>query len=183
MDAGTLIYIALVILYFLFTAFRKKDKPQEDERFEGEQEGERRPASFEDMLKEIRREQQERTRDFEDSGQGEVLEEVDTYEEHQYSEPKPEPKPKPKPKPQSEPTNPYRKYYEGGEGSLKNTEKAPLKTLDEQVDISIDDKIIGEVEDVAEVQSAVNPYAKLLKNPSTVKDAVILTEILNRKYF
>ena len=27
-----------------------------------------------------------------------------------------------------------------------------------------------------------NPYARLLKNPATVRDAVILTEILNRKY-
>lgn len=27
-----------------------------------------------------------------------------------------------------------------------------------------------------------NPYARLLKNPATVRDAVILTEILNRRY-
>ncbi|MBT0810476.1 hypothetical protein KIH41_04195 [Litoribacter ruber] len=183
MDAGTLIYIVLVIIYFLFTAFKKKNKPQEgEERFEGEEEGERRPASFEDMLREIRREQEQRTREVENREQPE---EEDLYEEAAYSQPTPAPKPKPKPQPkaQNEPANPYKKYYEGGEGSLKNVEKEPLVTLDEQVDISSDEKIIGEVEDVAEEKSAVNPYAKLLKNPETVKDAVVLSEILNRKYF
>jgi hypothetical protein len=182
MDAGTLIYIALVILYFLFTAFKKKDKPVEDERFEGEEQGQQRPASFEDMLREIRRDQEDRIKDVEESGQGDVLEKPKSYQDTFYEE-RTEARPKPKPKPAPKAQKPHKKYYEGGEGSLKSYEKTPLKTLDEQVDIYSDEKILGEVEDVAEEKVGSNRFAELLKNSDTVKDAVVLSEILNRRHF
>jgi len=185
MDAGTIIYIVLVILYFLFTAFKKKDKPAEDERFEGDEAGQQRPASFEDMLREIRQEQEGRRRDVEGSGQGDVLEQAPTRqhweEEEEYV---PEHKTKPKPAPAPAPAkNKHQRYYEGSEGSLKSYEKQPLKTLDEQVDIYSDEKILGEVEDVAEENVKENKYAKMLRDPQSVKDAVVLSEILNRKHF
>jgi len=183
-DIGTVVYIILVLLYFVFTAFKKKNAPEQtDERYEGEEAGERRPASFEDMLRDIRRDQNERVKDIEQAGQGEVSdydyrEKREEVEERTYNSWEEKPAPA-KPEPVKESRN---KYYEGGEGSLKNYERQPLVKLDDQVDLESDEKILGEVEDVAEEYRGKSKYGNLLKNPETVKDAIILSEILNRKY-
>ncbi|HSJ67295.1 MAG TPA: hypothetical protein VK921_06460 [Anditalea sp.] len=181
-DIGTVVYIILVILYFVFTAFKKKNAPdQPDERYEGQEAGEKRPASFEDMLRDIRREQNERVKDIEQAGQGEVSDyEYDEHreivEENAYESWDKKSTP-------SEPIIETRnKYYDGAEGSLKNYDRKPLVKLDDQVDLASDEKILGEVEDVAEEYKGNTRYGKLLKNPESVRDAVILTEILNRKY-
>jgi len=183
LDIGTVVYIILVLLYFVFTAFKKKNAPEQtDERYEGEEAGEKRPASFEDMLRDIRREQNERVKDIENAGQGEVSDydyresRVEPEDKYDSWEEKPVPR---QPEPEIETRN---KYYQGGEGSLKNYERQPLVKLDDQVDLESDEKILGEVEDVAEEYGGKNKYAGLLKNPATVKDAVVLTEIFNRKY-
>lgn len=184
MDIGTIVYIILVLLYFVFTAFRKKNAPEQtDERYEGEEAGERRPASFEDMLRDIRREQNDRVKDIEQAGQGDVAdyeyrERREEVEESTYDSWEQKPVPR-KPEPIIEPKN---KYYDGGEGSLKNYERKPLVKLDDQVDLESDEKILGEVEDVAEEYKGKTKYGSLLKNPESVKDAIILSEILNRKY-
>jgi hypothetical protein len=184
-DIGTIVYIVLVLLYFVFTAFKKKNAPEQpEERYEGEEAGERRPASFEDMLREIRMEQNERVKDIEESGQAEVPNydsrdgrdesaetQRDNWNKKQTAARKAEPI-----------VVPQNKYYDGGEGSLKNHERRPLVKLDDQVDIDLDEKILGEVEDVGEEFVTNNRYGSMLKNPGSVKDAVILAEILNRKY-
>ena len=54
--------------------------------------------------------------------------------------------------------------------------------LDDQVDIDSNEKILGEVEDVAEEYKGKSKYRDMLKNPESIKDAIVLTEILNRKY-
>ena len=61
--------------------------------------------------------------------------------------------------------------------------KQPLVKLDDQVDLSDNKKILGEVVDVAGEYTVGNKYAKILKNPETLKDAVVLTEVFNRKHF
>jgi hypothetical protein len=183
-DISTIVYIILVLLYFVFTAFKKKSPPEEqDERYEGQEAGERRPASFEDMLRDIRREQNERVKDIEEAGQGDLSDyeyreqrEEESVSSYDTWEQKPAPRqPEPAPRPRN-------KYYEGGEGSLKNYERKPLVKLDDQVDIDSNEKILGEVEDVAEEYKGKSKYRDMLKNPESIKDAIVLTEILNRKY-
>ncbi|KEO75885.1 hypothetical protein [Anditalea andensis] len=183
MDIGTIVYIVLVIIYFIFTAFKKKNAPEQEERYEGEEAGEKRPASFEDMLRDIRREQHERERDIEHAGQGDVADhkyqdrKEDTFEtNYEPWEEKPAYK---QPEPARSVPN---KYYDDAEGSLKNYDRKPLVKLDDQIDLDSDEKILGEVEDVAEEYGGKNKYGHLLKSPESVRDAVILTEILNRKY-
>jgi len=184
-DIGTIVYIVLVLLYFVFTAFKKKNAPEQpEERYEGEEAGERRPASFEDMLREIRKEQNERVKDIEESGQPEVAnydsragrDDSAETQRDQWNQKKAAAKP-------IEPTvAPINKYYDGAEGSIKEYERRPLVKLDDQVDIDSDVKILGEVEDVGEEFVTKNKYGTMLKSPGSVKDAVILAEILNRRY-
>jgi len=184
-DIGTIVYIVLVLLYFVFTAFKKKNAPEQpDERYEGEEAGEKRPASFEDMLREIRMEQNERVKDIEESGQKDIPnydsrsgrdESAETQRDNWNQRQAPAPQPEPEEAPRN-------KYYDGAEGSLKNYERRPLVKLDDQVDLESDEKILGEVEDVGEEFVTNNKYGSMLKNPNSVKDAVVLAEILNRKY-
>lgn len=184
MDIGTIIYIALVILYFVFTAFKKKSPPEaEEERYEGETEGKKRPASFEDMLREIRMEQGEIVRDIEETGQKEKpnydSREGRNENSEMQSQRRLDKKAEYTPEIEVEGRN---KYYGGAEGSIKNYERQPLVKLDDQVDLESDERILGEVEDVAGEYPGRSKYASMLKDPDSAKDAVILAEILNRRF-
>ncbi|EOZ98378.1 hypothetical protein A33Q_1032 [Indibacter alkaliphilus LW1] len=179
MDAGNIIYIIAIIIYFIYTALKKGKGPEDVNTPENpEQEAPRKQVSFDDLLREIREGQQERERDFEESGQGEVIESkpvrkqkevqqarrADSYQPQSIDQPKE-----------------FHKF----QGEIADVEKPKLKTLDEQV--KLNSKLEGlkstiEVEELEEV-SGMNKYKSLLKNPETVKEAVVLSEILNRKHF
>ncbi|WP_194775681.1 hypothetical protein [Pararhodonellum marinum] len=189
MDSGTLIYLVAVIIYFIYTALKKNKKgteeglPGESERPKSEREAEPAPParSFEEMLKEIRREQQGRSKDFERSGQKETNQphqtpqRPSTYADRQENERRKE-----KPIVIPEPNIP--KAYQNYTGA-RASERGKLKTLDEQVDIDNTGIILGDVEPLAEVKPAGNRYAALLRQPQTLKDAIVVSEILQKKYF
>jgi hypothetical protein len=74
-DAGNIIYIIAIIIYFIYTAVKKGQKPQDldgqdDQSSDGQ--SERKPVSFEDLLKEIRGGQQQREKDLSQTGQGTI---------------------------------------------------------------------------------------------------------------
>ncbi|AWW29104.1 hypothetical protein DN752_02530 [Echinicola strongylocentroti] len=176
MDNGTLIYIILTIVFFVIQALtkKKKDKGQGDMDMSGEDETPRKPVSFEELLKEIRNEQHERKADLEKSGQkqlekaprtpkttNEVLEKI----------------------PAQERPKPARQYYEGSYQAEHSSEGKKLVKLDDQVEIDSDERLLKEVEDVAEEKASSNRYRDMLKDPKSLKDAVVVSEILNRKFF
>ncbi|MEX2594282.1 MAG: hypothetical protein WD426_16035 [Anditalea sp.] len=173
LDSSTLVYIVAIIIYFLYTTFFRKKEPQvgsEEEADQPETEP-RKTVSFEDLLKDIRNEQKERERELEVGGQEET--ENDTPEplpNVTFDEPEKYQKPQ------------YTSYGES-QGSIRKYETQPLVKLDDQVDLEADEKILREVEDVAEDYSQSNKYAALLKNPNTVREAIVVSEILQRKHF
>jgi hypothetical protein len=175
-DASTLVYIIAVIVYFLYsTFFSKKEPGQAEQKSEQPEVQPKKAVSFDDLLKEIRREQGERERDL----QGTALEEEEYVEEADVPEPVAAPRKyftyeDPEQFPSSD--NKYQTNY-------KNFEKGPLVKLDDQIDLNSDQKILGEVEDVGGYAKRKNKYAEILKNPETVKDAVVISEILRPKYF
>jgi hypothetical protein len=194
-DLGNIVYILAVLAYFIYQATKGKkgssgpapinQPPQERER----------PASFEDLLKEIR----------------------------EVQKPKPAAAPEPKPSHGYEST--YQKpmadsTYQKPESSYvprESTYEKPISTYSKPVSTYVsrsevkelyDDEIslyedaydkrkrarasdLAEIPDIptldgqrSEVRSTKsNPYAHLLKNPNSVRDAVVLSEILNRKHF
>lgn len=181
-DASTLVYIVAVAVYFLYsTFFRKKEPPQT-----GTEQPEVKPqktASFDELLKEIRREQGQLDRDM----KGEVVEE-DYYGEEEVYEEKRKPVLQPAPKKYFTYEDPKQFPTADAAGQKKTNkfekyEKQPLVRLNDQVDLHSDEKILGEVEDVAGQFQKSNKYANLLKNPKTIREAIVVSEILNRKHF
>ncbi|MEX2513814.1 MAG: hypothetical protein WD398_12995 [Cyclobacteriaceae bacterium] len=171
MDSGTIFYIIAILAYFIYTTFiqKKADKtsiPTDDES--GNETGHsppKRGVSFDEMLREIRNEQLERESDLKPAGDSiekEVSEQVEVPYQEEFSEPV---------EYEENYKNPYRELNQ------------PLVKLDDQVDINDNKQLLGSVEDVAEEYQGRSKYAAMLKNPEHVKDAVILSEILNRRHF
>ncbi|MEX0884071.1 MAG: hypothetical protein WDZ72_11415 [Cyclobacteriaceae bacterium] len=172
MESGTIFYIIAILAYFIYTTFiqKKPEKtqgPTDDEMGkETDQVSPKKGVSFEEMLREIRNEQVERESDLKTTGESKD-EEVGEQEEVPYQEVFSEP-------------------LEHEEESYKNPYRElgqPLVKLDDQVDINDNEQLLGDVEDVAEEYQGRSKYASMLKNPEHVKDAVILSEILNRRHF
>ncbi|SEJ73477.1 hypothetical protein SAMN05192553_11049 [Cyclobacterium xiamenense] len=169
MDSGTIFYIIAIVIYFIYTSFIQK-KPGSPEANPEKPEGPpQKKTSFEDLLREIRNEQGQRERDLEGTSEPEPVNTASSATE--VAE-------------QRETT--YVAQQQEAEGAYKNPYrdiKQPLVKLDDQVDLKDGKKILGEVVDVAEEFPGTSKYARLLKNTSSARDAVILTEIFNRKHF
>ncbi|NHE59545.1 hypothetical protein [Cyclobacterium plantarum] len=166
MDSGTIFYIIAIIIYFIYTSFAKKKTPEMENDPETTEKAPKKGPSFEELLREIRNDQSERERDLEYDGEKEVTE--------------------PTPEFSRKPAKPEHAKIPEIEGSYKDPYrdiKQPLVKLDDQVDLEDDKKILGEVVDVAEEYSGRSKYARILKNTDSARDAVILTEIFNRRHF
>jgi hypothetical protein len=181
-DAGNIIYIIAIIIYFIYTAVKKGQKPQDldgqdDQPSEGQ--SERKPVSFEDLLKEIRGGQQQREKDLPQTGQGTAAQNRPVAQQEPVSR-------------QFEPQRdimrgdrPRSKAYGDYEGTGAEIVKPKLKTLDEQVSLtaSISGIKSNLKPDTIKTAKTKSRYAEMLSNPESIKDAVILSEILNRKNF
>jgi len=179
-DISNLVYIVFLVIYLLSRVLGNKKKPatrkpprkaQRHDEFEipneptGKQESEtpRKPSTFEEILREFQR-------GFEGKEQSEESEsEFDEAETFRGA-----------------PRKPLKEKYDNEveekfEQAIEDAGK--IKTLDEQIDIESFEvkkpKIVQEAEASRETKSY---YAKLLSNPQGARDAVILSEILNRKY-
>jgi hypothetical protein len=184
-DAGNIIYIVAVIIYFIYSAL-KKDKTNIPEPHSTDEIPEtRRPVSFEDLLKEIRQSQHEREADYENSGQGDIVEERRDHQRNPYVPMEAETRPVVTPMKESKPMTKKASAYDQYQGEMGEKLFPKHRKLDDQV--SIDEPIsrlnIPELEEVNNPIKSEHYYSKLLKDPQTVKDAVILGEILNRKHF
>lgn len=183
MEPGNIIYIIAIIVYFIYSAVKKGKKEKEfmdDETDQGgEVENERpRPTSFEDLLKEIRAGQDQRKSNLPGTGQGtSVL-----------------PSPKQN-QPVSRPIKPmisadktavetFKKYGDF-QGFVGESERPKILTLDEQVRLSssLSGPIVLQLDKESKKEKPANRIGRMLKDPATVKDAIILSEILNRKQF
>ncbi|WP_162343636.1 hypothetical protein [Cyclobacterium salsum] len=173
MDSGTIFYIIAIIIYFIYTSFiqKKAEKPTSDQE-ESDAKPPQKGPSFDDLLREIRNEQGQRERDMDASGEPEEVTyaEKTTAEEVEAAEYR------------TENQENYKKNQEAYKNPYQDL-KQPLVKLDDQVDLADDKKLLGEVEDVAAENPGNSKYARLLKNPASARDAVILTEIFNRRHF
>jgi hypothetical protein len=181
-DAGNIIYIIAIIIYFIYTAVKKGQKPQDlegQDNLPSEGQPERKPVSFEDLLKEIRSGQQQREKTLPQTGQGTSAQTKPIASQSPVSR-------------EFEPQRdimrgdrPRSKAYGDYEGTGAEIVKPKLKTLDEQVSLTasvegIKSNLKSERATTTQTKSR---YAEMLSNPATIKDAVILSEILNRKKF
>lgn len=174
MDSGTIFYLIAIIAYFIYTSFISKKGEKKMDTGDGDSDTASPPkgVSFDDLLKEIRKEQTEREADIEHTGENTSMDYEEEFEEAEsvVSEiPAPNPS-----------TGQY--GHEERPDTYRDI-KQPMVKLDDQVDINDEKKILGDVEDVAEELQGNSKYASMLKNSNQIKDAVILAEILNRRHF
>jgi hypothetical protein len=203
MDLGNIVYILAVIGYFIYQATQNKKKKQRQMDASGTPpEEEERPVSFEDLLKEIRQAQspkpvqqtqiptpqpQKPSRGFESTyekpkSDSSYHKPESTYTQRESTYQKPVSS-------YEKPASTYEKqkswydkndddeitYYEGAyeekvRSKISDSGKSPeIPTLEiERGDVK---------------SGKVNPYAQMLKNPKSVRDAIVLNEILTKKYF
>ncbi|WP_296705726.1 hypothetical protein [Algoriphagus sp.] len=163
MDLGNIIYIVAVIGYFIYQLSKKK-KSGDNEGPERELNEPSRPTTFEDLMREIREAQNPNRPQPAPKPR---------VQQRQVEEIKPEPVKK---KWYEETADDEISYYDGAYEKAKTAgEKAvPISQL-EFTDIGL--KAYEK-----KVENG-NRYAELLKNPQSIKDAIVLSEILNRKHF
>jgi hypothetical protein len=178
-DLELYIYIALGVIYFLSRAFRKKKPaapPQNqrnaDSRSDYDQTSQKeKPVSFEDLLREFTGQKEKPVYDYDEENE----EPDETYYEDNYYQEEEQNKEEYETEEELE----YKSYDE-----VYNVNKA-LKTLDEQVDLELTTKKRFEeykIEKGVNIHTA-KRFRELLQNKDSVKDAIILKEILDRKYF
>ena len=172
-DSSTIFYIIAVAVYFIYSLFFRKKEQEPVEGNPNAPDGPKKPVSFEDLLKEIRHEQgatqeeAQRVEDVWEEDEGDYEEEDEALKEASYA-------------------NPYReeaRYYEGSWESKNRYGSQPLVKLDDQVDLDSTEPILGEVEEEQGPGRSNNRFGLLLKNPETLRDAVVVSEILTRKHF
>ena len=178
MDPGNLIYIAAVIVYFIYTALKKNkggdelDSPSQPVPSEPK----RKPVSFEELLKEIRQGQEQREREINQPAPSRMPEQPPR---DKGSRPLENPKQKaPKPTKKSN-------KFEGYEGVVEE------RTAPERVKLADQERLSSHISGIKStilqekehVEAHENRYKQLLLNPKTAKDAIILSEVLARRHF
>lgn len=161
MDLGNIIYLVAVIVYFIYQISKNKKSGEPTEEQGTPDESPKAPTTFEDLMREIREAQQPRSK-----------------------QPSPQPQ---RPEPvQVKEKAPSKKWYEEADEEISYYDGAyeKAKTAAEKA-IPISQLEFSEIGKQAYKPSEkkVNRYAQLMKDPQSVKDAVVLSEILNRKHF
>lgn len=179
-DLELYIYIALGAIYFLSRVFRKKKPVSPPRKHHDSDSGDayeqpsrkEKPVTFEDLLKEFTGQKEKHEYEYEEDA--EELEE--SYNEEKYL--------------REEEDKLIDEYETDEEVKYKSYEeiynvKRDFKTLDEQVKLESTEK---KRFDEYKIEKSVNihtakRYRELLQNKDSIKDAIILKEILDRKYF
>lgn len=178
MDPGNLIYIAAVIIYFVYTALKKNkgagdfDQPSQPNTNEPR----KKPVSFEELLKEIRQGQDQREREINQPAPSRNQEHMPSGREGRPIERPKQQTPKPSKKP-----NIYQTY----EGVVEERMAPDRVKLSDQERLSSQISGIKSTITEEKTQKGVseNRYKQLLLNPKTAKDAIILSEVLAKKHF
>ena len=184
MDLGNIVYIVAVLAYFIYQATKGKKKNQSGEVEEMSDVPGQKPVSFEDLMREIRDAQRAKPvapaqPNVQPAPLNQPREVV--YERAGDTSSRPEWRADPAPAVKRFPT----RKLEENDDEIEYYQGAFEKT---KSDLTKTSKGIPEIPSLKEVTvESSNPgrnrYARLLKNPQGIRDAVVLKEILDRKHF
>ncbi|MFN3996284.1 hypothetical protein [Algoriphagus sp.] len=185
MDLGNIVYIVAVLAYFVYQATRKK-KGQEEMTDSNERspEAPQKGMTFEDLMKEIRQAQNPTPVEKpEPVRQKPVIQEPqrpDPYRTKSIPSHIPQQPKQVSRKPVVvEEEDEETRYYEG---SYAATKKIPYQNFKEAIpSAGLIPSIKMDYDSLKPKKS--NPYAQLLKNPKSLRDAIVVSEILKPKYF
>ena len=171
MEFGQIIYVVAIVAYFLYRATSKKKTESLPEGENSAPETPQKGFTFEELLREIREAQSPKVPDVE-------------------VEPIPLPKPKPVySAPKQEKTERYTESVqevvtaEGVDVEAESSRRNARPQFYEQTDSTIEPTLAARPKIYELPQEARNPYAELLKNPKSFRDAVVVSEILKPKHF
>lgn len=166
-DIQIILYILAAVAYFLFMQWRKafqapadQDKEHPQPKRPQPQQPQRPATTFEDILRELQPKVEQRKAEFENAKEV-VREEVTPLETIRQQMP-----------------------------TYKSYEQLPPKVLSWEKAADAKEALMRSKERrqpvfkayTQEREEPINRYAKMLRNPATVKDAFILSEIFKRKY-
>lgn len=170
MDFGQIIYIVAVVAYFLYRASSKKKNTKVPDAEDTTPEQPQKGFTFEELLREIREAQTPKIPEL---------------------EPEPVPMSKPNPpytppiqdRPVIQSTSSQEVILSDGldyENSYSQPKSKPFYGDVEHSSLDLEQSRPVSYELPKE---QINPYAELLKNPKSIRDAVVVSEILKPKYF
>jgi hypothetical protein len=170
MDFGQIIYIVAIVAYFLYRASSKKKDALPPDAESSDPSSPPKGLTFEELLREIREAQSPKIPELE-----------------------PEPVSLPKSNPTSSLPNLERSLSQPSnsreeilsEGVDYEVTTNPPKTRPFYTDSEVSTTLIDQRRPISyEIpESQINPYAELLKNPKSFRDAVVVSEILKPKHF
>ncbi|MFL0686113.1 MAG: hypothetical protein ACK4SF_19665 [Algoriphagus aquaeductus] len=173
MDLGQIIYIIAIIAYFIYQASKKKKSMDVPDSGENQPQAPQKGLTFEEILKEIR------------NAQNPPAAETPRPPMPEPARARPIPPNFPEAKVQQkkrfepvEEVDDEATYYEGAFGfPAKNN---PYQSMANK---KFAEPQIKKTPQWESSPKKVNPYAELLKNPKTVREAIIVSEILRPKHF
>jgi hypothetical protein len=169
MDLGNIIYIIAIVAYFIYQATRKKGSQELPDEGDTPQAPPQKGMSFEDLLREIRQAQNPTAAEKPTPPKPEAVRPIPVSQPRTAVSRKPV---------LIEEEDDEVRHYEGAFGAKK---KNPYQEFRETHSIPSTPLIKIDYDSLS--SKKVNPYAELLKNPKTLKQAVVLSEILKPKYF
>lgn len=185
MDLGNIVYIVAVLAYFIYQATKNKKKNQGAGPDQMSDVPEQKPVSFEDLMREIRDAQKPKPLapakpKMQPAPVAQPKEVV--YERAGEIESRPEWRADPAPAVKRFPT---KKWEEGDDDEIEHYQGAFVKA---KSDLTRTSKGIPEIPSLKDVvvessNSSNSRYARMLTNPQSLRDAIVLKEILDRKNF
>jgi hypothetical protein len=170
MDLGQIIYIVAIVAYFLYRASSKKKDNTLPDAESSAPDSPQKGFTFEELLREIRDAQTPKIPEL---------------------EPEPVPLPEPKPtfslptqdRPISQTANPREEIVSEGVDYEVSTVQPKAKPF--YTDSEVSNAVFEQERPISyEIpEEGINPYSELLKNPKSIRDAVVLSEILKPKHF
>jgi hypothetical protein len=169
MDLGNIVYVVAVIAYFIYQMTRKKKEGESADDSGNPSEAPPKGLTFEELLKEIRNAQNPVPTNPEPI--------QPTVPKPVVAQSAPSKSPNRRPVAVEEEDDEITRY----EGSFEGTKKNPY--LAYQNIHSIPSTPAKRIEYDSLNPKKVNPFAELLKNPKSLKQAIIVSEILKPKHF
>ncbi len=169
MELGQIIYVVAIVAYFLYRASSKKKAESLPDGDNPTPEAPQKGFTFEELLREIRESQEPKIPEV-------VVEAPPARTEKPVSTSSTQNKPLPLP--QQEVV-----VAEGVDVEAESSRRNSRQKFYEETEPTIEPTLAARPKIYELPQEARNPYAELLKNPKSFRDAVVVSEILKPKHF
>ena len=173
MDLGQIVYIIAIVVYFIYQASRKKKSLEPMDSDDNQPEAPQKGLTFEEILKEIRNAQNPREPEKKKEEVAEPVRPIPVSIERTEAK-----RPARKQFEPVEEVDDEASYYDGAYRSTPSPN--PYQAMANR---TFTEPEIKKVKSQDILPKKVNPYAELVKNPKSIRESIVVSEILRPKYF